>query len=107
MKVVVVKKDKGFLGFFLRKVFGVKKETTAQPVSYTHLDVYKRQGSDAAAFSRNASPGPVDEGTLFPVSYTHLDVYKRQFQNGILVPLLCLPYGAWTTIRSFFQSIRL
>lgn len=29
MKVVVVKKDKGFLGFFLREVFGVKKETTA------------------------------------------------------------------------------
>ena len=28
MKVVVVKKDKGFLGIFLRKVFGVKKETT-------------------------------------------------------------------------------
>ncbi len=29
MKVVVVKKYKGFLGFFLRMVFGVKKETTA------------------------------------------------------------------------------
>ncbi len=28
MKVVVVKKDKGFLGFFLRKMFGVKKEPT-------------------------------------------------------------------------------
>ena len=26
MKVVVVKKDKGFFGFFLRKVFGVKKD---------------------------------------------------------------------------------
>lgn len=29
MKVVVVKKDKGFLGFLLRKLFGVKKEQTA------------------------------------------------------------------------------
>ena len=29
MKVVGVKKDKGFFGFFLRKVFGVKKETAA------------------------------------------------------------------------------
>ena len=29
MKVVVVKKDKGFLGFFLRTVFGVTNQTPA------------------------------------------------------------------------------
>ena len=42
------------------------------PVSYTHLDVYKRQalsGSQSAVVL-------VDD--LDPVSYTHLDVYKRQ-----------------------------
>ena len=40
------------------------------PVSYTHLDVYKRQTEDpgyAAGWWANT-----------PVSYTHLDVYKRQ-----------------------------
>ena len=66
------------------------------PVSYTHLDVYKRQGQHRAA---DAAP-EVSVGSGFfrsdpltlavsqrciavhahshPVSYTHLDVYKRQ-----------------------------
>ena len=75
------------------------------PVSYTHLDVYKRQGEQfslipKAAFeiravepfrAKSASGGsymrPSEDGTrpgVFyvntydPVSYTHLDVYKRQ-----------------------------
>ena len=38
------------------------------PVSYTHLDVYKRQ--PLVRTLQRAWPGPV--------SYTHLDVYKRQ-----------------------------
>ena len=75
---------------------------TVIPVSYTHLDVYKRQVLD-----RTKEPGSLGEplyldvvaalkGTKFdavkinsgryglgskdttPVSYTHLDVYKRQ-----------------------------
>ena len=77
------------------------------PVSYTHLDVYKRQGLDGATHesgfagksqrfeSCTTSTGSVsvrhhmnrDVSLLFPlnphtdanpVSYTHLDVYKRQ-----------------------------
>ena len=41
------------------------------PVSYTHLDVYKRQMKDS--ISRiNMTAG------FRTVSYTHLDVYKRQ-----------------------------
>ena len=48
------------------------------PVSYTHLDVYKRQPLDGGAgctrrFCKNT--GPV---STMPVSDTHLDVYKRQ-----------------------------
>ena len=39
-------------------------------VSYTHLDVYKRQSPAWTPSCRSASPEPV--------SYTHLDVYKRQ-----------------------------
>ena len=66
-----------------------------RPVSYTHLDVYKRQGKgrvckifeteiDAgtrakhikAEYGQGGAGWPVDG--LGPVSYTHLDVYKRQ-----------------------------
>ena len=51
-------------------------------VSYTHLDVYKRQPSGRPAdytfavfmFSAYAS-------SHSPVSYTHLDVYKRQHEE--------------------------
>ena len=78
-------------------------------VSYTHLDVYKRQ---IVAFARRCGfpvvakvVGPVHKSDvggvvlnikseqhlalefdrMMPVSYTHLDVYKRQF---ILIPAL-------------------
>ena len=48
----------------------IARANDTKSVSYTHLDVYKRQGS-------------TEVGTLFlnpqPVSYTHLDVYKRQW----------------------------
>ena len=57
------------------------------PVSYTHLDVYKRQANDdgfidrefelcnTGGQNRELSPKGIDKGA---VSYTHLDVYKRQ-----------------------------
>ena len=53
-----------------------------RPVSYTHLDVYKRQPlrriieCEALVFCMSVceSLGVI----LLPVSYTHLDVYKRQ-----------------------------
>ena len=55
-----------------------------RPVSYTHLDVYKRQGWTSqrafclfAGLQPGAGPGKDGAGTG-PVSYTHLDVYKRQ-----------------------------
>ena len=48
------------------------------PVSYTHLDVYKRQ--PLRCFHRQVySPVHTPPGHFVtPVSYTHLDVYKRQ-----------------------------
>ena len=64
------------------------------PVSYTHLDVYKRQGLPAACFAMYQTALPKNKqkvkGMLLAagltsfftgitaVSYTHLDVYKRQ-----------------------------
>ena len=61
-----------------------------RPVSYTHLDVYKRQvdavtGTEAAVFEGQSGieAGLADElinasDAISAVSYTHLDVYKRQ-----------------------------
>ena len=54
-----------------------------KPVSYTHLDVYKRQLQQLPDFSElryNAGGGLSYEemNRLKSVSYTHLDVYKRQ-----------------------------
>ena len=56
-------------------------------VSYTHLDVYKRQGLDAAMewqseeFQKRSDITCVFNSNISDitaVSYTHLDVYKRQ-----------------------------
>ena len=57
------------------------------PVSYTHLDVYKRQRKHHAEFYLYFAQLPyqllaVLPGAEKPVSYTHLDVYKRQVYPG-------------------------
>ena len=62
------------------------------PVSYTHLDVYKRQdllngadveapdlrGGAALVIAALQAQGSTRVMGAEPVSYTHLDVYKRQ-----------------------------
>ncbi len=61
----------------------------SRSVSYTHLDVYKRQAysvvPDIAVHqvltARFKIPDAPD-----PVSYTHLDVYKRQSQHRLADP---------------------
>ena len=51
-------------------------------VSYTHLDVYKRQELKECLFCLRRNEMmfdlEVDTDLIEPVSYTHLDVYKRQ-----------------------------
>ena len=56
-------------------------------VSYTHLDVYKRQAYTQEETIQNLvkSQGEISDchierygNVIYPVSYTHLDVYKRQ-----------------------------
>ena len=91
----------------------LRDEQPVRPVSYTHLDVYKRQrllvgvlGSPAlhergdhvvpgaaggvlghGSHDRRA-PG-IHVGGVVAVSYTHLDVYKRQLQLLALGSLPC------------------
>ena len=75
---------------------------TVRPVSYTHLDVYKRQilynviGNKEVVFIEIFHFEKNDfkynlrtwkSCMVLPVSYTHLDVYKRQ---ALLVLYLCL-----------------
>ena len=71
----------------------------AIPVSYTHLDVYKRQviaqGNAADRPAKIVGQGRADDqgvrvagppggsGGMGAVSYTHLDVYKRQPPPGL------------------------
>ena len=66
-----------------------KNELDRVPVSYTHLDVYKRQvvrtAEPAKSSSHESLIGVRQTMTVIspkpyigPVSYTHLDVYKRQ-----------------------------
>ena len=72
-----------------------------EPVSYTHLDVYKRQASEQVPWASGSAWAPciarkngkyyfyfcakdksgsscIGVAVAEPVSYTHLDVYKRQ-----------------------------
>ena len=56
-------------------------------VSYTHLDVYKRQEQDPDTGRWLLKKG-LDEGkdqSYVPVSYTHLDVYKRQLHGWCFI----------------------
>ena len=57
-------------------------EPYREPVSYTHLDVYKRQVRHSAAAPDSSRLMNLLMVTATdcrnPVSYTHLDVYKRQ-----------------------------
>ena len=61
---------------------------TVTPVSYTHLDVYKRQVHEAAStfYAGEKVRVPEIRVSHIAVSYTHLDVYKRQAPShtGIL-----------------------
>ena len=56
-------------------------EGNLKPVSYTHLDVYKRQTPWTGTTRSTPRFGGIagkPSPTAISVSYTHLDVYKRQ-----------------------------
>ena len=52
---------------------------TITPVSYTHLDVYKRQVAEL--LHQGFESLHFKQQKIAAVSYTHLDVYKRQEQS--------------------------
>ena len=60
--------------------------TVLPPVSYTHLDVYKRQAEMTGIIIFLIGVSSIMSWVMAftnipePVSYTHLDVYKRQEQ---------------------------
>ena len=80
---VMIKATAGGGGKGMRAVW---KEEDLKAVSYTHLDVYKRQAYDIAG--QNLADEQSFTEAIFmaikifknrqAVSYTHLDVYKRQ-----------------------------
>ena len=55
------------------EILGEEYYETSEAVSYTHLDVYKRQHYD-----KDFVTMILGEDYVNTVSYTHLDVYKRQ-----------------------------
>ena len=62
-----------------------------QAVSYTHLDVYKRQAytmrviaGSARRLNLKTIEGLDTRHTTDTVSYTHLDVYKRQVLRRVV-----------------------
>ena len=59
--------------------------TKLLPVSYTHLDVYKRQLIAIVGRGMREARGTAGRifSALAPVSYTHLDVYKRQIKDSM------------------------
>ena len=83
-----------------------------EAVSYTHLDVYKRQDSDFALrlykfndwFDRYLPKHRyIVEEIESPVSYTHLDVYKRQFFRKAITSckLINVALQSWCYVYCF------
>ena len=58
-------------------------------VSYTHLDVYKRQALNYPTEVADVLQTAMND-SYEPVSYTHLDVYKRQSMMPMVIKLLIL-----------------
>ena len=79
----------------------------SSPVSYTHLDVYKRQviANPTLAVNHDSSETGhiIFIGTLGPVSYTHLDVYKRQTLSTTM-PAAAINITATTAIVTLLFS---
>ena len=68
----------GYVGLSMAVLLSQRNQVTAVAVSYTHLDVYKRQ---ITRYIEDSKLKFYTFASCIPVSYTHLDVYKRQGWN--------------------------
>ena len=74
-------------------------KSSLAPVSYTHLDVYKRQGRGQYGHCKvKFEPMDANGEELYKfestaVSYTHLDVYKRQVLESVCT--FCCSVTRW------------
>ena len=79
-----------------------------QAVSYTHLDVYKRQpeqvGAECHLLQRGFEKGV--PRTFRSVSYTHLDVYKRQLFDEALAAYHAKKKKTRDKIPDYYEHIR-
>ena len=102
------------------------KDGYFNPVSYTHLDVYKRQPIDNVSNYDSSKEDIVFIAPLMdvekhklifgtksamikPVSYTHLDVYKRQDRDSelpwVVQSFVILRYSLWMSLyQTLMQS---
>ena len=88
-----------------------------ETVSYTHLDVYKRQCAQSPRCcphrpspARNGGLRPAADlpphsgksqsGSFPPVSYTHLDVYKRQALNSLQSAAVCTKTSVYIRFKT-------
>ena len=62
---------------------------TYGPVSYTHLDVYKRQPLDYAAFMKN--PTQLDIG-VYNMDTNEVEYFGKEYFDPIEQRLICLLY---------------
>ena len=79
-----LKEEMPFIGVLLKKNQDIDVMNEIKAVSYTHLDVYKRQDTYRRYVVKMEEMDSlkldmdVVKDVLKAVSYTHLDVYKRQ-----------------------------
>ena len=73
-------------------------EGTAEPVSYTHLDVYKRQIPDDEAIVISTNQGEPLAGTNTPSGQAYLDISRRIMGEEI-------PMYAPRQNRTFFARL--
>ncbi|OTO57147.1 hypothetical protein A5812_002633 [Enterococcus faecium] len=80
-----IKRDFSKITAILADYIEYSEITSTTIVSYTHLDVYKRQDYKLCVVNnKNKNYMVPNIITLIAFSYTHLDVYKRQIWYLIL-----------------------
>ena len=89
--------------FFKEVVAELRKVTWPTPVSYTHLDVYKRQ-EDIIAGIALYRPGPMDQIPRYLENRNHPENIK--YTDPCLEPILNVTYGCMIYQEQVMQIVR-